>query len=82
MTKTEMDMLEDLSAKSVEVFKMTADKIRENEWKDEDGWFMPAGYYAWIAYPGCIPDTEPLFLGKRRGVAIREAHEWFCEETA
>ena len=78
----ESDLLEDLDAKHVEVFKMPADEIRVHGWKNDDGELMPAGYYAWIAFPGCLPDTEPMYLGKQRGEAIREAHEFFCEEAA
>ena len=82
MTRHEEDLLEDLDKKHVEVFKVSADEIEEHGWKHKDGWLMPAGYYAWIAFPGCLPDTEPLYLGRRRGEAIREAHEHFCEEYA
>ena len=82
MTRHEEDLLEDLDAKHVEVFKVWADEIERYGWKDEDGWPLPAGYYAWVAFPGCLPDTEPMYLGKRRGAAIREAHNYFCEEHA
>ena len=81
ITKEELDsMLFDLHEKNVEIFWMSRDEIEEHKWRDEDDEMMPEGYYGWICFPGCIPDTEPLALGTDKEAAIQEAHDWYVPE--
>ena len=82
LTNEEIDtMLDALTEKNVELFPMTREEIEEHAWTDEDGDPMPVGFYAWICSPGCLPDTEPLYLGKLREPAIQEAWDFYVGDT-
>ena len=70
-------MLSELGNKNVEVFWMTKNDIEEHAWTDDDNEPMPNGWYAWICFPGCLPDTEPLWLGRNKDNAITEAWQWY-----
>lgn len=47
----------------------------DSDMEDEDGNPMPAGWYWWACFPGCMPDGDPMgpFPTKRAAIAdIRE----------
>ena len=31
----------------------------DDVWADSDGEPMPAGWYYWACFPGCMPDSDP-----------------------
>ncbi len=43
----------------VEIFRAKAGDL--DEWADEAGFDTPtdAGWYFWVCWPGCLPDTPP-----------------------
>lgn len=47
---------------SFEVFHFdpASEGVDAEAWKDGDGELLPAGYYWWACFPGCIPDGEPV----------------------
>lgn len=45
---------------SFEVFFHDGQRVADGDcWADEDGNPMPAGWYWWACFPGCMPDSDP-----------------------
>jgi hypothetical protein len=45
---------------SFEVFYHDGIPVADGDcWSDSDGNPMPAGWYWWACFPGCMPDGEP-----------------------
>jgi hypothetical protein len=40
---------------------------------------LPAGWYWWACFPGCLPDGEPNGPFASSGQALRDADEWHPE---
>lgn len=46
---------------SCEVFFYDGLRVAEGDcWADEDGNPMPAGWYWWACFPGCMPEGSPV----------------------
>lgn len=44
---------------SFEVFHFDGKRVAEGDcWADDEGNTLPAGYYWWACFPGCLPDSE------------------------
>lgn len=43
---------------------------------DSDGETMPAGFYWWACFPGCLPDGEPFGPFKTESEAIDNANNF------
>ena len=44
---------------SFEVFYHDGKRVAADDcWADEDGNVLPAGFYWWACFPGCMPDSE------------------------
>jgi hypothetical protein len=43
--------------------------------KSEDGEALPAGFYWWACFPGCMPDGDPFGPFETEADAIAEANE-------
>jgi hypothetical protein len=63
---------------SFEVFWHDGKRISEDDvWADSDNEPMPAGWYWWACFPGCMPDGDsPIgpFASSRQ--ALEDADEW------
>ncbi len=44
----------------VEIFYRTLEENTEYSFLDCDNDPMPAGYYYWFCFPGCLPESEPI----------------------
>ena len=47
---------------------------------DDDGETLPAGYYWWSCFPGCLPDGEPNGPFETAEDALAEAQEG-CDDN-
>jgi hypothetical protein len=43
--------------------------------RDNDGEWMPRGWYWWTCFPGCLPDSEPCGPHATEAEALAEAQE-------
>jgi hypothetical protein len=43
--------------------------------KSEDGEDLPAGFYWWACFPGCMPDGDPSGPFQTEGEAIASAQD-------
>ena len=48
----------DFIPNGIEVFYRTRKENREYGWVDSDEQPMPAGWYWWSCFPGCLPDSD------------------------
>lgn len=59
----------------VEVFHRTEKANRADDWLDDDGMLMLAGWYWWSCFPGCLPDSDPNGPFDTEKQALRDARE-------
>lgn len=59
----------------VETFYRTEAENREYGDIDGDGEPMPAGWYYWFCFPGCLPDSEPMGPYATEAEAIAAAQD-------
>lgn len=60
-----------------EVFYMSAAKIEDYDWFDEDGEVRPEGWYYWACLPGCLPDSDPVGPFDTEQEAIDDAQDTY-----
>ncbi len=58
-----------------EVFYRTLAENTEFGTCDGDGEPMPAGYYYWFCFPGCMPEGDPMGPFKSEQAAIDAVRE-------
>ena len=68
------------SLPDVEVFYRTATAIQADDWRDGDGELLPGGWYWWICFPGCQPDSEPNGPFDTEDEAIADMRENTAED--
>ena len=56
-----------------EVFHRTRAENKEYGCTDSDGIPMPAGWYYWYCFPGCMPEGDPMGPYSSERAAIRAA---------
>lgn len=44
-------------------------------WVDCDGCPLPAGWYYWYCFPGCMPDSDPIGPFDTEEAAIEDARD-------
>lgn len=49
--------------------------LESDDWTDGDGELLPAGYYWWACFPGCIPDGPPSGPYETYDEAVEAAQE-------
>ena len=68
------------SLPNAEVFHMSGEDILESDWKDDEGDPMPAGWYWWACFPGCLPDGEAFGPFDSEDEAIADAREGMYDD--
>jgi len=46
-----------------------------SEFQDENDELLPAGFYWWACFPGCLPDGEPCGPFETEEEAIQDAND-------
>ena len=60
---------------SFEVFHFDGVRFAEGDcWADENGETLPAGWYWWACFPGCMPDGDPSGPFKTEDEALADAN--------
>lgn len=67
---------------NIEVFYRTARTIRADDWRDDDGDLMEAGWYWWACFPGCLPDGEPEGPFETQEDALADAQDDVDDDSA
>lgn len=71
----------------VEVFYMSENDIngigaKDSRFHNEDtGEPLPAGYYYWFCFPGCMPDSDPIGPFDTEEEALADAQQYAEEES-
>lgn len=79
------ELLEKLHKNNIKLFYMTAKEMRQHGkdscwYNHTEKKYLTAGYYAWCAFPGCLPEGEPMYCGKSNRESIQQACEFFINE--
>ena len=63
-----------------EVFYLDADEAPEDP--NEPGTFLPAGWYWWACFPGCLPDGDPFGPFETEAEALADAQDFgdLCDD--
>jgi len=60
----------------VETFYRTVADNKADGWIDDDGDPLPAGWYWWTCYPGCMPDSAPFGPFDTEAEAVADAQNF------
>lgn len=61
---------------SFEVFHHDGERVADGDcWANEDGENLPAGWYWWACFPGCLPDGDPVGPFDTEEEALADARE-------
>jgi len=63
----------ELAMSQLEVFYRMATAIQIDDWRDEDGNLLDAGWYYWFCSPGCLPDSDPIGPFRTSDDALQDA---------
>ena len=65
-----------------EVFYRTALENAVDAWLTEDGEALPAGWYWWACFPGCLPDSDPFGPFETEQEALADAQDFgdLCDD--
>lgn len=77
---TREGMLYECDSHDVEIFEVTADDLKGQPDHFANGDDYGPGWYAWVALPGCLPDSDPIGPFDNQEDAIDEAYQIFVEE--
>lgn len=59
-----------------EVFYYDGERYSDDDcWVDCDGEPLPAGFYYWYCFPGCMPDSDPIGPFDTEEAAIEDARD-------
>lgn len=59
-----------------EVFYHDGERYSDDDcWADCDGEPLPAGWYYWVCFPGCLPDSDPFGPFDTEEAAIQDARD-------
>jgi len=58
----------------VEVFYMSEQDLVEAAWCDEIGQ-LGKGWYYWLCFPGCLPDSDPIGPFETEEEALKDAQD-------
>lgn len=50
--------------------------LDENEMQDENGEYLPSGWYWWACFPGCLPDSDPNGPFETEEEALQDAQDF------
>ena len=61
-----------------EVFYASADELES----DAPGEYLPAGWYWWACFPGCLPDSDPFGPFETEAEALEDAQDFdgLCDD--
>lgn len=61
-----------------EVFYASADELES----DAPGEYLPAGWYWWACFPGCLPDSDPFGPFETEAEALADARDFdgLCDD--
>ena len=62
---------------NVEVFYATDGELQSSDMDAEDGETLPAGWYWWACFPGCMPDGDPSGPFESEAEALADAQEGY-----
>ena len=67
---------ETFSLPDIEVFHHDGKRVADGDcWANEDGEPLPAGWYWWTCFPGCLPDSDPRGPFDSEEEAISDAQD-------
>jgi hypothetical protein len=59
----------------LEVFYAAEGELESRDQDAEPGETLPAGWYYWYCFPGCLPDSEPNGPFETEDLALADARE-------
>ena len=66
-----------------EVFYMSKREIRSYGkescwWNEGDREYLSSGWYWWVCFPGCLPDSDPIgpFASEREAIEDAQSEAW------
>lgn len=62
---------------NVEVFHVAEGEMQSADMDAEDGEMLPAGWYYWFCFPGCMPDSDPSGPFATEAEALADAQEGY-----
>lgn len=68
------------SLPDAEVFYRTDTALAADDWRDSDGDVMKAGWYVWVCFPGCLPESDPCGPFASQEEAVKYARDLYGDD--